>query len=122
MKMYWWSTSIALLLKYSLQHRNQETFILYISYNNIQTRILYNTPRKLNKSYVVQKKKSSDVKLNVFNISEATSLSGPPLRADIPGVSVLVSDHFGSLAGKVLLENLVQLEVVHLGGQVAHKH
>lgn len=42
--------------------------------------------------------------------------------AALPGVSVLVSDHFGPLAGRVLLENLVQLEVVHIGGQVTHKH
>lgn len=39
-----------------------------------------------------------------------------------PGVSVLVCDHLGPLAGRVLLENLVQLEFVHIRGQVAHKH
>lgn len=39
-----------------------------------------------------------------------------------PGVSVLVCDHLGPLAGRVLLENLVQLEVVHIRGQVTHKY
>lgn len=39
-----------------------------------------------------------------------------PQVAHIPGISVLVSDHFGPLTGGKLLEDLQQLEVVHLGG------
>lgn len=42
--------------------------------------------------------------------------------ATIPGISILVSDHFGSLVGREILENLLQLEVLHIRGQVTNKH
>lgn len=48
--------------------------------------------------------------------SDNTSRAWCVSSSHVPGVSVLVSDHFGSLTGGKLLENLKQLEVVHLGG------
>lgn len=45
----------------------------------------------------------------------------PTAAADVPGVATLVGDDFGPLAGGEALKDLVELAVVHLRGQVAHK-
>lgn len=59
---------------------------------------------------------------NLRAVTSAFSQNEHLLRAGVPGVSILVSDDFGSFAGRVLLKNLMELEVVYFRGQVAHKH
>ena len=53
---------------------------------------------------------------NTLDQSSAAPVQGSP------GVPILVAHHLGPFAGGELLKDLMELEVVHIRGQVANKH